>query len=168
MTVNFRRITQVVLLSFLLLFLFLCGCDYGRMSEQESIRTYEIALPEMPKGTIPVGGGSEVLQKGNPEDLRNPLAANEEEIDRGKDGYGYFCLMCHGLGADGNGTVGQSFYPLPTNLKGPYVQNQSDGALFHKISFGFRRHPPLTYTIAEEDRWAIILYIRSLKKNKVN
>jgi len=168
MTIYFRRITQVVVLPFLLLFLLLCGCDYGRMSEQESIRTYEIPLPEMPKGTIPVGGGSEVLQKGNTENLRNPLPATEETIDRGKDGYGYFCLMCHGPKVDGNGTVGQSFYPLPTNLKGPYVQNQSDGALFYKISFGFRRHPPLTYTIAEDDRWAIILYIRSLSKKSVN
>jgi hypothetical protein len=39
--------------SLILVILFLWGCDYARMSEQESIRTYETSVPEMPPGTIP-------------------------------------------------------------------------------------------------------------------
>ena len=138
------------------------------MNEQESIRTYETSPPEIPKGTIPVGGNSETSQKAKPENLRNPLAATEKAVEQGKEGYSYFCLMCHGPHADGKGTVGQSFYPLPTNLKESYVQNQSDGTLFYRISFGYQRHPPLASTVSEEDRWAIILYIRSLGKKKSN
>jgi hypothetical protein len=47
----------------------------------------------------------------------------------------------------------------------PGVQKQSDGELFVKISLGFGRHPPLANTVSEPDRWAVVNYIRSLKKS---
>ncbi len=156
------RIPSLFLTCFLLL-LSISGCDYARMKDQESIRTYEAEPPEMPKGTIPISGGSEVLKASKPEDLHNPLSNTREVLDKGKLAYGYFCIMCHGQNLDGNGTVGQSFAPLPTNLKTPYVQEQSDGRLFYRISFGYKRHPPLASTVSEEDCWAIIRYIRSVK-----
>jgi cytochrome c1 len=142
--------------------LLLTGCDYARMSDQESLRPYEIALPEMPAKSIPVGGGINVLRATKPENLHNPVPMNRASIKEGEVRYGYYCIMCHGPKADGDGTVGQSFSPLPTNLASPYVQKQSDGELFHKIYFGFRRHPALIYTVAGNDRWLIINYIRSL------
>jgi hypothetical protein len=66
--------------------------------------------------------------------------------------------------ADGNGTVGQSFAPLPANLRDAGVQKQSDGELFAKITLGFRRHPPLASTVSDGDRWAVVNYIQSMKK----
>jgi hypothetical protein len=142
--------------------LLLCGCDYARMSDQESLRPYEIAFPEMPAGSIPVNGGINILRETKPEDLHNPVPRTEASVNEGEIRYGYYCIMCHGAKADGNGTVGQSFSPLPANLAGSYVQQQKDGELFYKISLGYRRHPPLYYTVAETDRWLIINYIRSL------
>ena len=53
--------------------LLLTGCDYARMSDQESLRPYEIALPEMPAGGIPVNGGINILREAKPEDLHNPV-----------------------------------------------------------------------------------------------
>jgi hypothetical protein len=143
--------------------LLFCGCDYARMSDQESLRPYEIALPEMPAKSVPVSGGINTLREAKPEDLHNPVAMTGASVKEGEIRYGYFCVMCHGAKADGNGTVGQSFSPLPTNLSGSYVQQQKDGELFYKISLGYRRHPPLYYTVADNDRWLIINYIRSLK-----
>ena len=142
----------------------LCGCDYARMSDQESLRPYEIAFPEMPAGSIPVNGGINILREAKPGSLHNPVPIARASVNEGEIRYGYYCIMCHGAKADGNGTVGQSFYPLPTNLAGSYVQKQKDGELFYKISLGYRRHPPLFYTVAETDRWLIISYIRSLGK----
>ncbi len=144
----------------------LAGCDYARMKDQESIRTYEAEPPEMPEGTIPITGGNTVLKASKPEDLHNPLSSTQEVLERGRLAYGYFCIMCHGQNLDGNGTVGQSFAPLPANLKTPYVQQQSDGQLFYRISFGYKRHPPLASTVSQEDRWAIVRYIRSIKDVK--
>ncbi len=145
--------------------LVLCGCDYARMREQESIRTYETPMPEMPEETIPIRGGLQVAREIDLEDLQNPLPYDRASIDQGEGAYGYFCIMCHGAKGEGNGTVGQSFYPLPTNLKSEYVEVQSDGELFYSITFGIGRHPPLGYTVAEKDRWAIVHYIRFLGKN---
>jgi len=163
---SIKRVMPAV--TMLLLLPVFWGCDYARMKEQESLRPYKKAMPEMPEGTIPREGGLEILKRANPETLRNPFPFTPDLVDRGKDGYAYFCVMCHGPKADGYGTVGQSFYPLPTSLNGPYVQGQPDGRLFSKISLGFKRHPPLAYTISEDDRWAIIHYLRSLGKKKSN
>jgi hypothetical protein len=140
------------------------GCDYARMSDQESLRPYKISLPQMPSGSIPTGDSITILRETKPDNLHNPVPVSEASVNEGKTRYGYYCIMCHGPKADGDGTVGQSFAPLPTNLASPYVQQQSDGQLFYKISFGFRRHPPLAYTVADNDRWLIINYIRSLRK----
>ena len=59
----------------LLLFLFSpAGCDYGRMYDQESVRTYEKKMPDSPQGTIPISGGVEVLSRTEPKDLKNPVS----------------------------------------------------------------------------------------------
>ena len=161
MKIRLKEIIAIVLISLSQTFL---GCDYARMKDQESVRTYEAEPPEMPEGTIPTTGGYEVLKAAKPENLSNPLPSTQEVVEKGRTGYGYFCVMCHGPEADGNGTVGQSFAPLPTDLKSPYVQKERDGVLFYRMSMGYKRHPPLADTVAEEDRWAIITYIRSLAR----
>lgn len=138
------------------------GCDYGRMKEQESIRTYETQLPEMPSGTIPVEGGVERLVAADPRHLINPLGEDPRWVERGKEAYGFYCAMCHGQRADGRGTVGQSFHPLPSDLRSKEIQDLSDGEIFAVISLGSKRSPPLAHTISEEDRWAIVRFLRSL------
>ena len=144
----------------------LWGCDYGRMKDQESLRPYKTPLPDMPPGTVPVEGGLQLLRSSPAEALKNPLPENAGIIEEGKAKYEFFCVMCHGSRHDGQGSVGQSFSPLPANLKGPYVQNQADGVLFKKISLGFQRHPPMAYTVSAEDRWALVHFIRSLETRK--
>jgi hypothetical protein len=148
----------------LIIMLLLTGCDYGRFKDQEALRAYKVEMPQMVEGTIPIKDSIQILRMTKPNDLHNPLPLTRESVDMGRERYGYFCIMCHGPKADGDGTVGQSFSPLPTNLTSPYVQKQSDGELFYKIYFGFRRHPALIYTVADNDRWLIINYIRSLGK----
>ena len=153
-----------LIFGFVFLFPVLSGCDYGRMYDQESVRTYKKEIPEMPPETIPITGGYQILKSADPKSLKNPLPYNQKSVNEGKEAYSYFCVHCHGLKADGNGTVGQSFAPLPTNLTDLAVQKQNDGELFSKISLGFGRHPPLASTVSEEDRWAVVNYIRSLSK----
>ena len=158
-----RRRHRLDLLILLIMFLlYLPGCDYGRMKEDEAINTYQTSLPDMPPKTIPTVDGIERLKEAVPRDLRNPLPRTQQVVERGKERYGFYCLQCHGLSGNGFGTVGQSFAPLPTDLTGSYAQKQSDGGLYAKIGLGFRRHPPMATTVSEEDRWAIIHYLRSL------
>ena len=152
----------ITMLSFL--FIAFTGCDYARMKEQEALQTYRTQIPEMPERTIPVTGGLQSLRGVDPETLRNPLSFSQNSIHLGRLTYRYYCFVCHGPKGDGNGTVGQSFAPLPTDLRSSYVQAQSDGKLFYTITFGLKRHPPLGFMIAEKDRWAIVHYVRSLSK----
>ena len=157
-----RERSLVVALTALVLLQFLTGCDYARMKDDDAINTYQISMPEMPKKTIPTTGGIQTLREANPDNLKNPLADSAETIARGRERYGFYCMQCHGPLADGHGTVGQSFAPLPANLKSSDVQEQDDGWLFHNINLGINRHPPLWDTVAAEDVWAILWYLRSL------
>ncbi len=146
----------------------IAGCDYARMRDQESVRTYEAQPPQGPEKSIPVNGGIEIIKSADPSTIRNPFPPTPEILERGRTAYAYFCIQCHGPNLDGKGTVGQSFAPLPTNLKSPYVQQQEDGLLFYRISLGYKRHPPLASTVATGDRWAIIDYIRSVGKERAD
>ena len=158
----------VGLLAFFLFFLSILVSNYsGRMRNDEAVNTYQISFPIMPKGAIPLGGGIETLRTSNPRHLINPLPLTRAIIDRGRQSYLYYCVQCHGPGLDGKATVGQSFYPLPTFLLDPRVQAQSDGELFLKISLGYKRQPPLYATVAQEDLWAVIHYLRAVARMKI-
>jgi mono/diheme cytochrome c family protein len=119
----------------------------------------------MGEGSIPFQGGDSLLRKTDPLDLENPLPFNQKSIDEGKKHFGFYCALCHGSKGDGLGPVGQSFYPLPRNLRSPQVQEKSDGFLFSVISYGQKRMPPLATTVAQRDRWLIVHYLRTLAGN---
>ncbi len=142
---------------------FFCGCDYGRMFDQDVFKTYGERMPEMDVRSIPVQDGFQELVSCDPRTLHNPVPYSKESVGQGSLAYNYFCIQCHGPKADGHGTVGQSFAPLPTDLTSQPVQRQSDGELYAKMRLGFKRHPELFTTVSDEDTWAVVNYIRSLK-----
>ena len=164
--VAFNRVKAVRagLLTLLLVFSLqlIAGCNYARMNDDEAIQAYNAEFPTMPKRTIPVGGGIWIERESNPNELVNAVAQTSEMVALGAERFGFYCSQCHGGRADGNGTVGQSFAPLPTNLSQPRVQDQNDGEIFYKVRFGYNRHPALYSTATDTETWAIIRYIRTL------
>jgi mono/diheme cytochrome c family protein len=159
---------RVMLSGVVILILFvLNGCDYGRMYDQDVIKTYGQKMPEMDARTIPVRDGFQALVTADPKRLENPLEYSKLSVEQGAQAYSYYCIHCHGPKADGNGTVGQSFVPLPADLSSQPVQGQSDGELYAKIRLGFKRHPQLFTTVSEEDTWAVVIYIRSISGTRV-
>lgn len=136
----------------------------GRMADQVSVQTFEDGAQPPPEGTVPIHGG-EIQYRSAPEgSLKNPVPFTVDALERGRAGYGFYCVQCHGTAFDGEGTVGQSFAPLPSDLRSPEVQSLSDDRLFRTISFGSGRCPPLHATITVNDRWRIVHFLRSLKK----
>jgi mono/diheme cytochrome c family protein len=142
------------------------GCDYARMYDQESVRPYKKEMPVADERSVPVEDGFQALLTADPKTLKNPLPADARSLSQGKQAYGYFCVQCHGPDADGRGTVGQSFSPLPTELASSEVQSQDDGELYAKIRLGYLRHPRLYTTISADDAWAVVDYIRSLARKR--
>ena len=138
--------------------------QYGRMRETPSIRPYEEPLLLMEGGIVPAAGGEAIFKATPAEQFHSPFQATPDIVKQGQTLYFTFCAQCHGKYHDGNGTVGQSFAPLPGDLRSAKVQSLSDGVLFKEISYGIPkgRQPPLATTIAEAGRWRIISYVKSL------
>jgi mono/diheme cytochrome c family protein len=138
---------------------------YGRMWETPAVKPHEEPMLVMQGAAVPFGGGEEVFRATPADILKSPFSMADPELLRlGKVSYFLYCAQCHGKNYDGNATVGQSFFPLPTDLRSAKVQSLSDGAFFKEISYGIPggRQPPLATTIAPMDRWRIVAYIKSL------
>ena len=145
----------------LLLAISLTGCDYARMYDQDSVKSYERKMPPMDARTIPINDGFQALLHADAKSLKNPLSQSGHSVERGRVAYSYYCIQCHGPRMDGEGTVGQSFMPLPADLTSDRVLSKSDGVLYAEVRLGFARHPRLFSTISAEDTWAVIIYMRS-------
>ncbi len=138
---------------------------FGRMWETPAVRPYEEPALIMEDGVIPLEGGEVQLRNLTASDLKSPLNPDDiKNISLGEKKYFSYCAQCHGKNHDGMGTVGQSFAPLPTDLRSQKIQSLPDGVLFKTISYGVPggRQPPLASTIEITDRWRIIAYIKSL------
>ncbi len=160
-TCSYSLMHAVLVLLLVFASLTLSGCYYSEMRDDEAVQAYNQEFPQMQKKTIPVQGGIWIEREANPAELKNPLAPNPEIVAWGAERYRFYCVQCHGPKLDGNGTVGQSFAPLPANLESSQVQEQTDGEILYKIRFGFNRHPPLYATVTDDETWAIVDYMRS-------
>jgi mono/diheme cytochrome c family protein len=95
--------------------------------------------------------------------LVNPLEATTENLERGREAYGIFCISCHGPAGDGQGHLYTSKrYPYPpASLVSEKVKNLADGEIYHTITVGYGIMGAHGGMIRPEDRWKIILHIRS-------
>jgi len=85
----------------------------------------------------------------------NPLAGSPELAAGGRKLFQRHCAQCHG--AQGQGLKNAA------DLQLPVVQQQTDGALFWKITNGNpRRAMPSFSGLPELQRWQIVLYLRTL------
>ncbi|AOY59317.1 c-type cytochrome [Desulfococcus multivorans] len=141
------------------------GCNDWRMWETPAVKPHEVPLLVMDGQTVPLADAEAVYRLTDGKALRSPVSAEDPEVlAAGEAGYQIYCAQCHGKYHDGNGTVGQSFEPLPTDLRSERVQFQTDGELFKTVSYGLvdGRQPALATTIAIPERWQIVAYVRSL------
>jgi len=95
-------------------------------------------------------------------ELKNPLPG--KDIDIGKSVYTTRCVVCHGATGAGDGPAGKALTPPAANHTAAYVQNQTDGEIFWKISEGRGAMVGWKLILTEEERWAVVNYIRTLAK----
>jgi mono/diheme cytochrome c family protein len=92
---------------------------------------------------------------------KNPLASDSKAIEQGEKVAKTNCMSCHGAKGKGDGPAAVALNPKPADWTSQKVQAESDGEIFWKISNGRGAMPPWKH-LAENDRWALIRYIRSL------
>jgi mono/diheme cytochrome c family protein len=96
--------------------------------------------------------------------LKNPFVGNHKATNDGKEMYNQMCVLCHGSQGQGNGEAGRTLQPNPANFLALNVKNQTDGAIFWKITNG--NAPMATYfeILNDDQRWKLVNYIRELEK----
>ncbi len=96
--------------------------------------------------------------------MKNPTKAGED-VDIAKALYEKHCKSCHGKVGLGDGSKSKELDTEPGDFSSAKFQNQSDGELFYKTTFGRDDMPAYEKKVAsDEDRWLIVNYLRTFKK----
>lgn len=161
--VKLRSIRKYIITGLLLAIIFFGVAIYliieePRMQYQYKIKTYESLFTPQAEGAVPVE-----IKGVLPEDNEaNPIVMSKEAIDSAKIYYDYYCVFCHGPSGKGDGQVGQSYYPRPSDLHSAKIKSYSDAALYRAMLTGVGHEPVLERVVLERYRWYIVLYVRSL------
>jgi mono/diheme cytochrome c family protein len=96
--------------------------------------------------------------------LKNPLAGNSAATAAGKKTYEKLCWACHGMNGKGDGPGAASLNPKPADHTSAQVQQQTDGAIYWKISKGRGTMQPYERSLSKTQRWQLVNYIRTLRQ----
>ena len=92
-----------------------------------------------------------------------PIEVNNSVLTRGQERYNIYCTMCHGEDGSGNGIVMEYGWFKPSKYWDQRIIDYTDGELFDIISNGIRSMPGYYTQIPEDDRWAIVTYVRAIQ-----
>jgi len=94
----------------------------------------------------------------------NPVESNEKSLKLGKKIYSTMCWTCHGVEGKGEGPAGVSLNPKPADFTNLKFQNQTDGAIYWKLTTGKGVMISYENTLTEQQLWSVTNYLRTLKK----
>ncbi len=94
---------------------------------------------------------------------KNPIQSSPAVLAAARAIYLDKCANCHGQTGKGDGPDANSYYPTPASLADPRRMNtRTDGEIFYQISQGRKPMPSFQKRLTEEQRWQLVLFIRSL------
>jgi mono/diheme cytochrome c family protein len=99
-----------------------------------------------------------------------PIPVTAELMARGQERFNIYCGPCHGAAGDGKGVPTKFGMAVIADLhdnKARRVPQQSDGEIFHTISYGKNLMQGYASQIPINDRWAIIAYLRALQRSRL-
>ena len=95
--------------------------------------------------------------------VANPLKPSQADLPGARRLYDDKCAECHGDSGKGDGSQGKMYDPQPANFTDAAHMNPiTDGELFYKITEGHRPMPGFKKRFTDEQRWQLVLFIRSL------
>ncbi|MFQ5553202.1 MAG: c-type cytochrome [Thermoplasmata archaeon] len=95
--------------------------------------------------------------------LKNPIQKSGKVLAKAKKIFETNCVPCHGVKGMGDGVAAVALPVKPADWTSPPTQSETDGALFWKITNGRGPMPPWRH-LPEQDRWALVHFIRTFKK----
>jgi mono/diheme cytochrome c family protein len=115
-------------------------------------------------GTMVAWAQGEWKAPADAKNAKNPLAGKKETAAEGKKLADTNCSSCHGPQGKGNGPAAAALPPpKPADWTSAKVKSETDGELFWKITNGRGAMPPWKH-LPDNQRWALVNYIRSLQK----
>jgi mono/diheme cytochrome c family protein len=92
----------------------------------------------------------------------NPIPPSQANLPQARRIYLDKCAECHGETGKGDGSQAKMYDPLPTDFAdAQHMSTMSDGELFYKISEGHRPMPAFKKRLTDEQRWQLVLLLRS-------
>jgi mono/diheme cytochrome c family protein len=146
-----KNLLKSIKIAFLLVTVTLAGCRAVPPSSKETRLAY------WTKHHITVGGKRDV----------NPVKFTEDNLDEGKQLFGSYCMVCHGLDGQNTGVpFARTLSPPVPSLASPQVQQYTDGQLKWIIKNGIYPSgmPPSSGEFSDHEMWEMVLYIRHLPK----
>lgn len=92
------------------------------------------------------------------ETLKNPSAFNNENVRAGRELYNINCKSCHGDPGKNNALP---LVPPPPDVTSEQMLQNSEGALFYKITAGRVAMPAFEATLTADQRWKIVNFMKS-------
>jgi mono/diheme cytochrome c family protein len=92
----------------------------------------------------------------------NPVPPSAQVLEAARPLYKENCARCHGDNGDGHGPDGWKQSVSPSDFTNAARMNSlTDGALFYQISEGRRPMPQFQTRLPDDQRWQLVLFIRS-------
>lgn len=138
------------------------------MAEQAAIQQQQGPAVGRPPGSVPVGGMEAVLEEEENEARNNPVTKSKQSLVQGRKMYWIYCSPCHGSAGKGDGPVAPYLSEEPADLSDPELHTDtSDGLFFHVISHGTMSEimPGFTADVRPSERWALVHFVRTLKRS---
>jgi mono/diheme cytochrome c family protein len=95
---------------------------------------------------------------------QNPVLADESSLVAGQKIYMKRCAACHGKTGNGDGPDAVDLGIHPAKFSDPKLREESDGALFWKITVGKKPMPDYGHRLSPTDRWSVINFLRTLAR----
>jgi putative copper export protein len=101
--------------------------------------------------------------------LTNPIPATQEVLAQGQNVFQQHCTVCHGHHGRGDGPAAAGLNPAPADLTAAHVDDHTDGDLFWWLTHGIAgtAMPPWQEQLSEPERWMLVHYIRSLRRDRL-
>ena len=95
-----------------------------------------------------------------------PIPLTKELIERGRNRYEIYCIVCHGPAGTGDGMVVRRGFPQPPTYHDDRLRNAPVGHFFDVMTNGWGRMNSYADKLSAADRWAVVSYIRALQESR--